>query len=369
MLRLPALLTPFLILTALTVGVLFTAVPVLAQEDVTTQELQLRPLPSAPEPELTSIQSNSAEAVGLMAIPPRIGEDGSLVVQPGGTVQLEVRVRNTSDRSVTTRTLAEDFIIGDDGITPVPVAELTSSRWSAAQWIQIPQPIRQIAPGESATIPFVIQVPNDALPGGHYTMIMHQIEGATGASNAQSTGGQTGINQRVGTLVYLRVAGPITQDANIRNLIVPNLIEYGPVPIRFEVENLSDIHIRPSSNVVIKDWFGREIDRLSTEPKNVFPLSNRSFEVSWEHVWGFGRYTVEVETSYGDEGRSAQAMVHFWMIPYTMIGGAILMVLAVVAILTSIRRHIHHRNDVTHKHIELLEEKIKHLESEIPDQS
>lgn len=359
MIRLPSLTNTIAFAAVLTAGFFLSVAPALAQT--------LTPA-DAETPEVTSVQTNSAESVGLMAIPPRIGEDGSLVVKPGGTVQLEARVRNTSDRSVTVRTITEDFIIGDDGVTPVPVSELTSSRWSASQWIQIPQATRDIPPGEAATIPFVVQVPSDALPGGRYTMLMHQVEGATGGAAGSSTGGQTGINQRVGTLVYLRVEGPVTEDANIRNLLVPSLVEYGPVPVSFEVENLSDIHIRPTATVVINDWFGREIDRLSVDSKNVFPLSNRPFEVSWEHLWGFGRYTVMVEASYGDSGKLATAQAHFWMIPYTMIGGAILMVLALFAILTSVRRHLHHRNDVTRKHIELLEEKIKHLESELPDQ-
>jgi hypothetical protein len=312
-------------------------------------------------------QSSSADAVGLMAIPPRIGEDGSLVVKPGNTIQLEARVRNTSGAPVAIRSIAEDFIIGEDGITPVPVEELTSSRWSLAQWIQISTPVNNVAPGESVTVPFVIQVPTDAAPGGRYAMVMHQIEGAVGAGAGASTGGQAAINQRVGTLVYLRIEGPVTEDANIRNLQVPGLVEYGPVPITFEVENLSDIHIRPAPVVTITNWFGKEVDSFSADSQNVFPFSQRPFEMNWEHMWGFGRYTVDVEASYGTTGKVAVATATFWMIPYTIILGGLLLLIALIGITVAVRRYLYHRSDVTQKHISLLEEKIKHLENELPE--
>ena len=313
-----------------------------------------------------SAQSSTADAVGLMAIPPRLGEDGSLVVKPGNTIQLEARVRNTSSQTVTIESLAEDFIIGEDGITPVPVQELTSSRWSLSQWIQISQPSNTVEPGESVTVPFVVQVPQDAVPGGRYAMVMHQIAGATG-SLAGQTGGQTGINQRVGTLVYLRVDGPVTEDANIRNLTLPTLVEFGPVPISFEIENLSDMHIRPAPVISVTNWLGREVGSFTAESQNVFPFSQRKFETSWEHVWGFGRYTVNVSASYGESGKVAMATSSFWIIPYTLIGGGLLLLLALIGIAIAVRRHLHHRSDVTHRQIELLEEKIKHLESNYPD--
>lgn len=347
---------------------LFTMMPVMqafAQSSVAPQQPVTQPAAQTVDPSLA--QTTPTRSVGLMAIPPRIGEDGTLVVKPGGTIQLEARVRNTSDIPVTISSLAEDFIIGEDGSTPIPVTELTSSRWSLAQWIQIPVSRNEVPAGESVTVPFVVQVPTDALPGGRYAMVMHQVEGATGSLSAGSTGGQTGINQRVGTLVYLRVDGPVTEDANIRNLSVPGLVEYGPVPISFEVENLSDIHIRPATTITVTNWFGREVGNFPVDTQNIFPFSQRMFEVEWEHVWGFGRYQVDVETGYGTSGKVAIASTTFWMIPYTMIGGAILMLLALIAIFMAVRRHMYHRNDVTRQHISLLEEKIKQLESEFPD--
>jgi hypothetical protein len=213
----------------------------------------------------------------------------------------------------------------------------------------------------------VIQVPTDAAPGGRYAMVMHQIEGAVGSAAGSSTGGQAAINQRVGTLVYLRIEGPVTEDANIRNLQVPGLVEYGPVPIKFEVENLSDIHIRPAPVVTITNWFGKEVDSFSADSQNVFPFSQRPFEMNWDHMWGFGRYTVDVEASYGTTGKVAQATATFWMIPYTLILGGLLLLIALIGIIVAVRRYLYHRSDVTQKHISLLEEKIKHLENELPE--
>ncbi len=312
-------------------------------------------------------QSSSGDAVGLMAIPARLGDGGEVVVQPGSTIQLEVRVRNTSARPLNVRTIAEDFIIGEDGVTPVPVEEMTHSRWSLAQWIQIPQSLSEIQPGGSVNVPFVVQVPTDALPGGRYAMIMHQVEGATADLAVVNTGGQTAINQRVGTLVYLRIDGPIVEDANIRNLQVPFLTEFGPVQFSFEIENLSDIHIRPTPKVTVRNWFGSEIDSFSIETNNIFPLSQRPFPAEWGQVWGFGRYTFDIEAGYGETGKVALASASFWMIPYKIILVIFLLILSLLAMVLAVRRHLSHRGDLSQKHIRLLEEKIRNLESQHSD--
>lgn len=308
----------------------------------------------------------TTDEVFLSAIPPRVGDDGSLVGDPGDTVQTQVRIRNNSNATVTVESYVEDFMVGEDGKTPIPVSEATNSNWSLAKWVTLVSPRNTIPAFGSATIPVVIQVPDDALPGGHYAMITHQpVDANSTPTQKGEIAGQTAVNPRVGTLVYFKVNGDITENAVIRNIDIPKLSEFGPVPIKFEIENLSDIHVQPQTKVTIHDIFGRQIEDIEVRSLNVFPYTTRAFETEWDRVWGFGRYTAEFNTAYGSQGKLATAVYSFWLIPYTLIAAILFILLALTGITIAIRRHWQHRNSVEQQHITLLEDRIRQLEDEL----
>lgn len=353
---------------ALGVASLLLAPPAFAQEEMQTQvlpqetyELTVEQAP-APVENLAEITGTSVE---LTAIPPRLGDDGSLAGDPGTAIQAQVRIRNNSSEAISVDTLVEDFIIGEDGITPVAVQEQPNSLWSLASWIQITNPRNTIPAFGSVTIPIIIQVPENALPGGRYAMIMHQPASQADAVVSGEIAGRTGISQRVGTLVYFRVNGDIKESATIRNITIPFLTEFGPVPIAFDIENMSDIHIRPNTTVTIKNMLGQTSEVLEVETKNVFPYTTRSFETTWDRVWGFGRYTAIISAAYGEQGKVAEATMSFWLIPYKLIIAIILVILALIGMLIAIRRHLAHRNSVENQHITLLEDRIQQLEQEL----
>jgi len=318
--------------------------------------------------QVANLDEITRQEVGLTAIPPRMGDDGSLEVQPGELVQTEVRVRNTTSQVQTVRTVVEDFIIGEDGKTPIPVVGNEDSRWSLASWIEIPNETTLLPAGVSQTVPVFIRVPDDALPGGRYAMIMHQPIGNDQVSlSTTELGGQAAVNQRVGTLVYIRVAGEVHEEAHLRNISIPSFTEFGPVGISFDIENLSDIHVQPITQIRISNMFGTEVEEIKVEAQNVFPYSLRSFQTQWDRVWGYGRYTAQFLVVYGSEGETVAATYHFWLFPYKLVITLFVVLIALLGIFISIRRHLYHRNDVTSQHVSLLEDRIRQLENELQE--
>jgi hypothetical protein len=379
----------FAMTAAAVAGLVFlptTSAIVLAQEAVeTTSETGLQPVEFTPgaegiqpisapigqsafEPISADIQNLSeitGTSIELTAIPPRLGDDGSLAGDPGSTIQAQVRVRNNSGETITVDTLVEDFIIGEDGRTPIAVQEQPNSLWSLASWVQLGSTRNTVGPFGSAIIPVVIQVPDNALPGGRYAMIMHQpaVEGSEEVTG--EVAGAAAVNQRVGTLVYFRVNGDIKENATIRNIRVPFLTELGPVPIQFDIENTSDIHIHPSVKITIRNLFGETKETIDVSSQNVFPYTTRTFETQWDRVWGFGRYTAMIDAAYGEQGKIAQAAVSFWLIPYKLILVILLVIVALIGIIVAIRRYLKHHNSVEEQHVMLLEDRIKQLEQEL----
>lgn len=308
----------------------------------------------------TSVSTPESSQLQMTAIPPRLGEDFSLKAKPGQTIQTTVRVKNSSNQTQTIKSLVEDFIIGEDGKEPVPVKEETPTQWSLAKWMTITPPINTLAPNQSATINVLIEVPTDALPGGRYAMIMHE------PSDAQVLGGgaAAGISQRVGTLVYFLVEGDIHEEAYIRNVTAKPFFEFGPVPFTFTIENRSDIHIRPNVQVEIQNMIGSKVDTIALDPQNIFPGTERNYASSWTRKWGFGKYTATIIANYGDKGNVVREVFSFWMFPIRLILIVSFVVSVIIAILYFLKKKVRDTNKEKSKEIELLEQKVKNLESE-----
>jgi hypothetical protein len=311
-------------------------------------------------------QSPTLTGSSLTAIPPRLGEDLSLRIKPGEKIQTSVRVRNGSSEAMTVKSLAQDFIVDLSGETPIPIEGNVSNRWSLASWVILTPSVQEIQPGDIATINVIIDVPTDALPGGHYAMITHQPHSGSGASpefEIARTSAAT-LTQRVGTLLYVTVDGPINEAAFIRELNFPKFTEYGPVPFSFTVDNQSDIHISPQIGVEIYNLFGKKVETIDMTTKNIFPFIARDFEGEWDRVWGFGPYTAKAIMSYGSTGQLAMTTTTFWLLPITLLMAILIIILIIIAVIIIIRRHLQHRRGDQQSQIEMLESKVSQLEQE-----
>jgi len=306
------------------------------------------------------------DQIALTAIPPRLGDDNSLKAAPGEKIQVQLRVRNISDQPVSVVTSAKDFILDVDGETPVSIDDSSSNRWSLASWLTITPTEHNIASKSTVGINVLIEVPEDALPGGHYAMVLHE-PGETANSDEfsvdKNNGSGAAINQRVGTLLYVVVEGPINEEAYVRDFSFPGFTEYGPVPFDFSVENNSDIHITPQMSVEIFNLFNQKIETIAVDAKNIFPLSSRDFTGQWDRVWGWGYYKAKLTMSYGSEGSIVVANTTFWLLPLKVVLSAIILLMILIIITYSIKRHLNHRKEMSEKKIQDLEIQIEEMQS------
>lgn len=362
-------LNTLLVGTAVILSTVFTPSGFFPQVKAQTTEVQTQAATAPATPvlpaEVVAPSPTPSSDVTLTAIPPRYGDDGSLNLKPGEKKQIQVRVKNSSNQSVTVDSFAQDFTIDTDGVTPIPVTDAISNRWSLASWIVLSPNSRVLKAGETSVVNAVITAPADALPGGHYAMITHT---PTAQKGPRAEGGElpsaSVVSQRVGTLLYVKVDGPINEEAIIRGFKMPQLTEYGPVPFDFVVENLSDIHITPRISVDFYNIFGRKVDTIILESNNIFPLMNRSFSGQWNRVWGVGPYQAQITMSYGQGGQLAVAKTAFWLIPYRLILAASVIVLFILATIVLIRRHLLHRQNTDQARVALLEKRLAELESD-----
>ncbi len=279
-------------------------------------------------------QVMAAESMSLTATPVRLGDDFSISLSPGEKKQVQVKVRNGSGESVVLESKAVDFTIAADGATPVALDTLApDNRWSLASWLTLAPAQHKLGNEEVATINVLIEVPKDALPGGHYAMIYHRPVNAASVDVSGS-----GVSQRVGTLLYVMVKGPINEEAYINRFDWPKFLENGPVNFSLNIDNQSDVHINAKPVLKVYNLFGKQIANIEIEGKNIFPKSERAFSGTWNKVWGLGYYKAVVETIYGSQGKVMTATASLFLIPVKIILLILIVTLIAAILFLSIKK-------------------------------
>lgn len=322
---------------------------------------------AAPTAEQTEETAPANADMRLTATPIRIGDDNSLLLKPGEKKQVTLKVYNNSPTAVKILSLVEDFIIGEDGATPEPIdTPEADNRWSLKRWVTVVPNTQTIPAGQTGVISALIEVPEDALPGGHYAMVLHQPD--LGRSMDREGTKSTAIDQRVGTLLYVVVDGQLMEDAAIRNFTIPSFQEFGPVPYSFMIDNNSDTHIQPQLNFNVYNIWGKRIASEPVTSKNIFPKDSRTFDGNhWDRIWGFGRYKGEIVAVYGTSSATKIASTYFWLLPIKLIMAIGIGILTLVGLFVAIRRHLIHRSQDQSKRVRELEETVARLEGQKTD--
>ena len=308
---------------------------------------------------LTNSVNAQVVSDGLSAIPPRL----EVTVKADGVTTQTIKVRNESSQEKNISVSVADFIVNDNIGTPSIISVTDSdNRWAASGWIQISPSSFKLKGGETKALSLIITPPVNALPGGHYAMVIHSPDDQVSISD--STG--AAIQTKVGTLVYITIPGNITQNAVIKNFSAPKFLEFGPVDFSTTIQNLSDIHIKPAGNITITNMIGmKSYVQFNKTGVNIFPGKTRDFENQLNKQWLFGRYKAELDASYGTAGGVATAVVFFWVIPWRfliLVGVAIAVIITTIVILrkkTGSKKQEEEKVNELEKELEALKKKYK----------
>lgn len=280
--------------------------------------------------------NNPTNGLGLEISPPII----ELTLDPGATFTGTIKLRDIikSDLIVTPR--VDDFNAKDETGDPGIVFNADGqTRYSLRTWVD-PIPSLRMIPQEIRDIPIRITVPKNAEPGGHYGVIRFQ------ADPANAPGQGVAIGASIGTLVLLRVSGPVKESMSIEQFAVGQgghfrqFFEKGPFTFSERFKNNGTIHEKPTGYI---DVFGMGGKRLATIPvnnnpvKNVLPDSVRRFDQDYgnskddQKLW-FGRYRADLSLIYGPNNMPLKSTIYFWVIPYKLVVIVLLLLVALIAL-------------------------------------
>lgn len=264
-----------------------------------------------------------AEGVMGITISPLTFE---LTANPGDILNNKLKVYNPTDSVIIVRMEIEDFkAIGEEGqvvVTPEEEATYSLKKWTITEPTEFTLESR-----EQEFINFIIEIPEDAEPGGKYGSVLATVGGVIGEEGFTGSA----IAQKVGALVLLTVAGEVKEDLSIKEFTAPSFLEYGPVPFLIRFENKGTIHVRPRGFVTITNWRSKKVADVEFPQLNVIPGAARRVETEWENKWLFGKYTATLVGSYGTANLPFNPPVlTFWVFPWRI---ALVIVLALSTII------------------------------------
>ncbi len=259
-------------------------------------------------------------------------------MKPGESKVVNLIVTNRLGKDKTFQIQTEDFTGSRDVEKTVILLDGERGPYSLRDYLSMASTTVVIGHAERVTIPVTISVPTDAQPGGLYgsVVISTVTTGIDQVPEGQSSIGTSPIVTRIGSLFFIRVAGDVKEELNLKKFSLrdDNKI-IGSAPVNFDIlyENNGTVHQNPSGFIHIKNIFGSEVGKVKVEPWFILPDSLRLREVSWDSKFLFGRYVATVEISKGYDKQVDTASVVFWVIPWKIILIAFIGLVVIIGII------------------------------------
>jgi hypothetical protein len=286
-------------------------------------------------PSAMVIAQNNEIGSGLSISPTRT----DLVVNAGTAGDLSISVKNVTGGNIVAKAFVNDF--ESDNVTGEPRLITDSNVKSSSSIKDFIVGLEDLELGvdETKEAKMQIDIPANAAPGAYYGVIRYQAVPVDEQGNA-SDGGQVALTASVGSIVLVEVPGNITQKIEIKTVAAylndkkGSFFTKQPSQVGVEIGNLGNGFARPFGKVVVKDMFGGEVhsyEMNNTNPRGVvLPESTRVFKDPLEGVSKPGRYSINVDISYGNGGEVYSVVSTFWYIPTWLILVSVGLLLAIV---------------------------------------
>ncbi len=212
-----------------------------------------------------------------------------LTANPGDSLSNKIRFRNNTTSPLPIKITVEKMT----GDTNGDLTLRDDKNDASLSWIKFSEQTFVAKPLEWTDVPFIINVPKDAAYGYYFAVSFTQDN----SSPIKRTGATITGAAAVPILLDVKKAGAKIA-GNLNSFTADSgFYEYPPVKLSAIFENTGNVHIRPTGNVFIKDWLGRQIAVLDLNPNQgaILPDVKKSLEATWSD----GFITVEPKMDNG----------------------------------------------------------------------
>lgn len=228
-------------------------------------------------------------------------------VDPGDVIEGTIFLMNETSQDAAFYPAFEKFIEEDGQKT------FLKDESDLAGWMTAETPVFLKA-GEKRDTPFVIRVPENAEPGGHFAVMWWGTAPPT-------NGKQVSIVTRAGILVMLRVSGDIREEGRLLSFsTIDSKRIFWSFPVGFSVtfKNDGNVHLKPAGQIAVKNILARAkaVVKVNEHLLQILPGSKRTFDSKWETArFAFGLYKAEINLAFGESQKEVSQGFWFVLIP------------------------------------------------------
>lgn len=260
-------------------------------------------------------------------------------MNPGDSRQGEIKVINETAETQTYYASVQNFVANGEEGQQTFLNE--TEKTGLVSWTSLEQKVVTLAPGKSDDFKWVINIPKNAEPGGHYAAIFFSTQPETDQGKAVGVGG------RVGVLFLVNVNGNVREGASVESFQTvvgedPQLaIPTGwtnrlPVGFELRIKNSGSVHFKPVGEISVESMFGKN-QSIQANPNDsaVLPNTIRKIRSSFgprglpvggffqelKNEWkglAFGKYIARANVSYGQNKQTLTAETSFWVLPWRL---------------------------------------------------
>lgn len=258
------------------------------------------------------------------------------ILNPGESRTIEVMVSNLTGDERTFVMETEDFGASSDPAKAVELLGADRGPYSLTDYISFAEKTFILKHGERARIPVTVRAPYDAEPGGLYGATVVSMYPLPKPVNGSQVTSQTPIVKRIGSLFYVRVAGPVKEDVSLIDFsTVGHKIWFDSAPVNFNilVENKGSVHAIPQGVITVTNMFDEVVETLEVDAWFVMPNSTRLRDIVSKREFMLGRYEAVLNLDLSSSKEETRSVI-YWVIPWKLI---LLIILVVLILWRSLR--------------------------------
>ncbi len=261
--------------------------------------------------------------------------------EAGDSRLARINIENTADMPARILVYAQDFTRDEQGTyTFYEPGELGLAR-SAAGWLALSVKELELEPGMAGVVDLELTVPENAEPGGHYTMVFVEAEPRI-ADQDVPPGPVILSKARVGVLVLGTVDGEIDRQGELVDFFISPMHFSLSVPMTVVFNNTGNVHMDLAGVINFTDWRGRNAGSHSIAERTSFPGSKLEINETWQQTPHLGRFTASIIIASRDGGEWIGSQ-SFWLFPLREAAILALLVLLLGSTVTVLHKKFYFR--------------------------
>lgn len=237
---------------------------------------------------LAQSATESPESAERITLSPAVSRPNT--TSAGGTFSGSLKVINDGNVDYDFAVYARPFSVSGEEYTPD--YDTVTERTEAYQWVQFEKTKFTLKAGERIDVGYVVNIPDMAMPGGHYAVLFAETQPST------SEGAESVVRKkRVGSLLYMTVDGDLAEKGSASGIAAKFLQTSRPIAAEVRMKNEGNVHYQANLSARFKSVLGKKNFQLNQEVI-VMPGTTRKLPIVWESAPAVGIFKASGTVTY-----------------------------------------------------------------------